>query len=133
MFGGGLAPFVTASLLAETRSSWSVAGYINLLAVVSITSIVLLRHQAITRQGNDVMTVRLRRLAFVALVIVIGAGSLAYPPAIADTGVADAYVDQLAEGRKRPRWAGLTARMDSSARQRKSRWTTTGHTMSRLS
>ena len=46
MFGGGLAPFVTASLLAATHTSWSVAGYIDVLAVVSITSIVLLRQQA---------------------------------------------------------------------------------------
>ena len=33
MFGGGLAPFVTASLLAATHTSWSVAGYIDVLAV----------------------------------------------------------------------------------------------------
>jgi hypothetical protein len=46
VFGGGLAPFVTASLLAATHTSWSVAGYINVLAVVSIASIVLLRKQA---------------------------------------------------------------------------------------
>ena len=39
-------PFVTASLLAATHSSWSVAGYIDVLAAVSITSIVLLRQQA---------------------------------------------------------------------------------------
>ena len=46
VFGGGLAPFVTASLLAATHTSWSVAGYIDVLAVISITSIVLLRQQA---------------------------------------------------------------------------------------
>jgi hypothetical protein len=39
------------------------------------------------------MTVHLRHLAFVALVIVLGVGSLACPPAIADTGAADPYVD----------------------------------------
>lgn len=46
VFGGGLAPFVTASLLATTHTSWSVAGYIDVLAVISLTSIVLLRQQA---------------------------------------------------------------------------------------
>jgi MFS family permease len=46
VFGGGLAPFVTASLLAATHTSWSVAGYIDVLAVVSAASIVLLRQQA---------------------------------------------------------------------------------------
>jgi MFS family permease len=46
VFGGGLAPFVTASLLAATHTSWSVAGYIDVLAVISLTSIVLLRQQA---------------------------------------------------------------------------------------
>jgi MFS family permease len=46
VFGGGLAPFVTASLLAATHTSWSVAAYIDVLAVVSIGSIVLLRHRA---------------------------------------------------------------------------------------
>ena len=46
VFGGGLAPFVTASLLAATHTSWSVAGYIDVLAVVSLISIVLLRQQA---------------------------------------------------------------------------------------
>ena len=37
-----------------------------------------------------------------ALVIVLGAGSLACPPAIADTGAADPYVDQLAEAAETP-------------------------------
>jgi MFS family permease len=46
VFGGGLAPFATASLLAATHTSSSVAAYIDVLAVISITSIVLLRHQA---------------------------------------------------------------------------------------
>ena len=46
VFGGGLAPFATASLLAATHTSWSVAGYIDMLAVISIISIVLLRQQA---------------------------------------------------------------------------------------
>jgi hypothetical protein len=46
VFGGGLTPFVTASLLAATHTSWSVAGYIDVLAVISLTSIVLLRQQA---------------------------------------------------------------------------------------
>ena len=46
MFGGGLAPFITASLLSATDTSWSVAGYIDVLAAISIASIVLLRHQA---------------------------------------------------------------------------------------
>ena len=48
------------------------------------------------------MTVHLRRLAFVALVIVLGAGSVACPPAIADTGAADPLVDQLAEAAETP-------------------------------
>ena len=39
MFGGGIAPFATAALLAATHTTWSVAGYITVLAVVSITSI----------------------------------------------------------------------------------------------
>ena len=44
-----------------------------------------------------------RRLAFVALVIVLGAGSLgASSPAIADTGAADPYIDQLAEAADTP-------------------------------
>jgi MFS family permease len=46
VFGGGLAPFVTASLLATTHTSWSIAGYIDVLAVINITSIVLMRQQA---------------------------------------------------------------------------------------
>ncbi|MGA5463842.1 MFS transporter [Mycobacterium sp. NPDC050041] len=46
VFGGGLAPFVTASLLAATHTSWSVAGYIDVLAVISVTSMLLLRRQA---------------------------------------------------------------------------------------
>jgi MFS family permease len=46
VFGGGLAPFATAYLLAATHTSWSVAGYITVLAAISITSIVLLRQQA---------------------------------------------------------------------------------------
>jgi hypothetical protein len=46
VFGGGLAPFITASLLSATGTSWSVAGYIDVLAAISIASIVLLRHQA---------------------------------------------------------------------------------------
>jgi MFS family permease len=46
VFGGGLAPFATAALLAATHTSWSVAGYITVLAAVSITSILLLRQQA---------------------------------------------------------------------------------------
>jgi len=37
---------VTASLLAATHTSWSVAGYIDVLAAISITSIVLLRQRA---------------------------------------------------------------------------------------
>ena len=44
-----------------------------------------------------------RRLAFVALVIVIGAGSLGAPSsAIADAGAADPYIDQLAEAAETP-------------------------------
>jgi MFS family permease len=46
VFGGGLAPFVTAALLAATHTTWSVAGYITVLAVISISSIVLLRDLA---------------------------------------------------------------------------------------
>ncbi|MDO3634973.1 MFS transporter [Mycolicibacterium arseniciresistens] len=46
VFGGGLAPLVTASLLAATHTSWSVAGYIDALAVISVTSMLLLRRQA---------------------------------------------------------------------------------------
>ena len=46
VFGGGLAPFATAALLAATHTTWSVAGYIMVLAVISITSIVLLRQLA---------------------------------------------------------------------------------------
>ena len=46
VFGGGLAPFATAALLAATHATWSVAGYIMVLAVISITSIVLLRQLA---------------------------------------------------------------------------------------
>ena len=46
MFGGGIAPFVTAALLGATHTSWTVAGYISVLAVVSIASILLLRQQA---------------------------------------------------------------------------------------
>ena len=48
------------------------------------------------------MTVHLRHLAFVAWVIVLGAGLLACPPAIADTGAADPYVDQLAAAADTP-------------------------------
>jgi Na+/melibiose symporter-like transporter len=47
VFGGGVAPFATAALLTATHTTWSVAGYITVLAVVSITSILLLRRQAI--------------------------------------------------------------------------------------
>jgi MFS family permease len=46
VFGGGLAPFITASLLSATQTSWSVAGYVNVLAAISIASIVLLRQHA---------------------------------------------------------------------------------------
>ena len=46
VFGGGLAPFATAALLAATHTTWSVAGYIMVLAAISITSIVLLRELA---------------------------------------------------------------------------------------
>jgi hypothetical protein len=43
---GGLAPFATAALLAATQTTWSVAGYITVLAAISITTIVLLRQLA---------------------------------------------------------------------------------------
>jgi hypothetical protein len=46
VFGGGLAPLATAALLAATQTSWSVAAYINVLAIISLISIVLLQHRA---------------------------------------------------------------------------------------
>jgi len=46
VFGGGLAPLATAALLAATHTSWSVAAYINVLAIISLISIVLLQHRA---------------------------------------------------------------------------------------
>jgi MFS family permease len=46
IFGGGLAPLITAALLGATRASWSVAAYMTVLGVISLLSIMALRRRA---------------------------------------------------------------------------------------
>ncbi|TQM37029.1 MFS transporter [Pseudonocardia cypriaca] len=46
IFGGGLAPLITAALLDATRASWSVAAYMTVLGVISLLSIMALRRRA---------------------------------------------------------------------------------------
>lgn len=46
IFGGGLAPLITAALLDATKTSWSVAAYMTVLGVISLLSIVALRRRA---------------------------------------------------------------------------------------
>jgi hypothetical protein len=46
IFGGGLAPLVTAALLDATGASWSVAAYMTALGVISLLSITALRRRA---------------------------------------------------------------------------------------
>ncbi|WP_236787693.1 MFS transporter [Amycolatopsis sp. GM8] len=46
VFGGGLAPLITAALLDSTKASWSVAAYMTVLGVISLLSIAALRRRA---------------------------------------------------------------------------------------
>ncbi|WP_445521108.1 MFS transporter [Streptomyces sp. NEAU-174] len=46
VFGGGLAPLITAALLDSTKASWSVAAYMTVLGMISLLSIMVLRRRA---------------------------------------------------------------------------------------
>ena len=46
IFGGGLAPLITAALLDATKASWSVAAYMTVLGLISLLSILSLRRRA---------------------------------------------------------------------------------------
>lgn len=46
IFGGGLAPLITAALLDATAASWSVSAYMTVLGVISLLSITALRRRA---------------------------------------------------------------------------------------
>lgn len=46
IFGGGLAPLITAALLDATNTSMSVSAYMTVLAVISMVSIMALRRRA---------------------------------------------------------------------------------------
>ncbi|MCO5973046.1 MFS transporter [Actinoallomurus soli] len=46
IFGGGLAPLITAALLDATKASWSVAAYMTALGMISLLSITALRRRA---------------------------------------------------------------------------------------
>ncbi|MGI5231177.1 MFS transporter [Actinoallomurus sp. CA-142502] len=46
VFGGGLAPLITAALLDATKAGWSVAAYMTVLGVISLLSITVLRRRA---------------------------------------------------------------------------------------
>ncbi|MFE2182368.1 MFS transporter [Streptomyces sp. NPDC059455] len=46
VFGGGLAPLITAALLDSTKASWSVAAYMTALGMISLLSIMVLRRRA---------------------------------------------------------------------------------------
>jgi len=42
ILGGGLAPFIATALVAATHSAWSVAAYLAVTAVISLTCILIL-------------------------------------------------------------------------------------------
>lgn len=53
IFGGGLAPLITAALLDATRASWPVSAYMTVLGVISLLSIAALRRRANAAAGEE--------------------------------------------------------------------------------
>lgn len=53
VFGGGLAPLITAALLAATKAGWSVAAYMTVLGLISLLSITLLSGRARQARGRE--------------------------------------------------------------------------------